>query len=100
MIYTPNLFAKTDELIDLAQVAAKYGGLYTTHIRGEGSNSVQALSEAIEIAEKAGLPGHILHFKMNGQANWGHMAGLIELIQAARDRGSTSPPTSIPTPPA
>jgi len=87
LIYTPNLFARTEELIELAQVATRYGGLYTTHIRGEGSNSVQALSEAIEIAEKAGLPGHILHFKMNGQANWGHMAGLIELIQAARDRG-------------
>ncbi|HEY6290439.1 MAG TPA: D-aminoacylase [Terriglobia bacterium] len=87
LIYTPNLFAKTDELMSLAQVAAKYGGLYTSHIRGEGSNSVQALSEAIEIAEKAGLPGHILHFKMNGEANWGHMAGLIQLIQAARDRG-------------
>jgi len=87
LIYTPNLFARTEELIDLARVAAKYGGLYTSHIRGEGSNSVQALGEAIGIAERAGLPAHILHFKMNGEANWGHMAGLIQLIQDARDRG-------------
>ena len=87
LIYAPNMFAKTEELIELSRVAARYGGLYTTHIRGEGANSVAAISEAIEIAEKAGLPGHILHFKMNGQAHWGHMAGLVKLIQSARDRG-------------
>lgn len=87
LIYAPNMFAKTDELIELSKVAARYGGLYTTHIRGEGSNSVEALNEAIEIVEKAGLPGHILHFKMNGEANWGRMGELIKLIQSARDRG-------------
>ncbi|HEV2379725.1 MAG TPA: D-aminoacylase [Terriglobia bacterium] len=88
LIYAPNMFAKTDELIELSKVAARYGGLYTSHIRGEGSNSVEALNEAIEIAEKAGLPGHILHFKMNGEANWGRMGELIKLIQSARDRGA------------
>jgi len=87
LIYAPNMYAKTDELIDLARVAAKYGGIYTTHIRGEGANSIEAISEAIEIAEKAGLPGHILHFKSNGHANWGRMPELVKLIQAARDRG-------------
>jgi N-acyl-D-amino-acid deacylase len=87
LIYAPNMFAKTDELIEISKVAARYGGLYTSHIRGEGSNSVEALNEAIEIAEKAGLPGHILHFKMNGEANWGRMGELIKLIQSARDRG-------------
>jgi N-acyl-D-amino-acid deacylase len=87
LIYAPNMFAETDELTDLAHAAARYGGLYTTHIRGEGANSAQSLNEAIEIAEKAGLPGHILHFKMNGQANWGRMPDLIKLIEAARDRG-------------
>src|SRR5579859_2416030 len=81
LIYAPNMFAKTDELIELSKVAARYGGLYTTHIRGEGSNSVEAIKEAIEIAEKAGLPGHILHFKMNGEAHWGHMGELVKLIQ-------------------
>jgi len=87
LIYAPNMFAKTSELIDLAREAAKYGGLYTTHIRGEGANSVEAIGEAIEIAEKAGLPAHILHFKSNGQANWGRMPELIQVIQKARDRG-------------
>jgi dihydroorotase/N-acyl-D-amino-acid deacylase len=87
LIYAPNLFASTEELIDLSKVATRYGGLYTTHIRGEGANSTQAIGEAIEIAEKAGLPGHILHFKSNGRENWGRMKDLIALIQAARDRG-------------
>lgn len=87
LIYAPNMFAQTDELIALSKVAARYGGLYTTHIRGEGANSEQSLAEAIKIAYKAGLPGHILHFKMNGQANWGRMPELIKLIDAARQRG-------------
>ena len=87
LIYAPNMFAKRSELIDLAGEATKYGGLYTTHIRGEGANSEEAIGEAIEIAEKANLPTHILHFKSNGQANWGRMAKLIQVIQKARDRG-------------
>lgn len=87
LIYAPNMFARTDELIALARVAARYGGLYTTHIRGEGSNSVPALGEAIDVAREAGVPAHILHFKSNGRANWGRMPELIQVIQAARDRG-------------
>ncbi|HMD99659.1 MAG TPA: D-aminoacylase, partial [Terriglobia bacterium] len=87
LIYAPNMFATTAELIELAGEATKYGGLYTTHIRGEGTNSVEAIREAIEIAEKARLPGHILHFKSNGQANWGRMPELIQVIREARDRG-------------
>ncbi len=87
LIYAPNLFATTDELAALAKVAAQYGGIYTSHIRGEGAAEPAALSEAIEIGRKGGLPVHILHFKMDGQANWGHMAEQVRIIQAARDRG-------------
>jgi len=87
LIYAPNMFAQKEELIDLARVAARYGGLYTSHIRGEGTNSVTAIQELIETAEKAGLPSHILHFKINGQANWGRMSELIGVIEATRDRG-------------
>jgi dihydroorotase/N-acyl-D-amino-acid deacylase len=87
LIYAPNMFAKTSELIELAKVAAKYGGIYTSHIRGEGANWKQAVDEALEIGEKAGLPVHILHFKMDGKANWGKMAEQIKEIQAARERG-------------
>ena len=87
LIYPPNAFAKTDELIELAKVAAKYGGIYTSHIRGESTHRIQAVDEAIQIGEKAGLPVHILHFKISGRANWGLMAAQVEQIQAARDRG-------------
>lgn len=87
LIYAPNMFETTDDLIQLAKVAARYGGIYTSHIRGEGANEPQAVAEAIEIGEKAHLPVHILHFKVTGKPNWGHVADVIKLIQAARDRG-------------
>jgi N-acyl-D-aspartate/D-glutamate deacylase len=87
LIYAPNMFAQTEELIALAQVAARYGGIYTSHIRGEGTHWKRAVDEAIEIGEKGGLPIHILHFKMDSQANWGKMPEQIKEIQAARDRG-------------
>ncbi|HEV2426446.1 MAG TPA: D-aminoacylase [Terriglobia bacterium] len=87
LIYAPNMFAKPDELIALSRVAAHYGGLYATHIRGEGSNSVPAIEEAVSTGERAGLPVHIFHFKSNGRDNWGRMPRLIAAIQAARARG-------------
>jgi len=87
LIYAPNMFETTDDLIQLAKVAARYGGIYTSHIRGEGASEPRALAEAIEIGEKAHLPVHIFHFKMDGKKNWGHMVDQIKIIQAARDRG-------------
>ena len=87
LIYPPNSYMTTDDLIHLARVAVRYGGIYTTHIRGEAANEPRALAEAIEIGEKAHLPVHILHFKMDGKPNWGHMIDKIRIIQAARDRG-------------
>ncbi|MGH9430848.1 MAG: N-acyl-D-amino-acid deacylase family protein [Terriglobia bacterium] len=87
LIYAPNMFETTQDLIPLAKVAAKYGGLYASHIRGEGDNGPVALREAIQIGEQAGLPVHIFHFKMDGKENWGRMADLIQIIQEARERG-------------
>jgi dihydroorotase/N-acyl-D-amino-acid deacylase len=87
LIYPPNSFASTDELIELAKVASRYGGIYTSHIRGEGQHWKQAIDEAIEIGEKARLPVNILHFKIDGQANWGQMTEQVREVQAARDRG-------------
>lgn len=87
LIYAPNMFARTDELIELARVAAKSGGIYTSHIRGEGAHGIESIKEAIEISERGGLPAHILHFKMDGQVNWGRMIDQVKLIQQARDRG-------------
>ncbi|MBZ5516045.1 MAG: D-aminoacylase [Acidobacteriia bacterium] len=87
LIYVPNTFAKTDELVELAKVAASYGGIYATHIRSESGASLRAIEEAIEISEKAGLPAHIFHFKKSGRPYWGQMPAQTERIQAARDRG-------------
>jgi N-acyl-D-amino-acid deacylase len=87
LIYPPNSFAKTDELIELAKVASQYGGIYTSHIRNEGGGVMKAVDEAIAIGEGARLPVHILHIKVAGENNWGRMKELIDHIQAARDRG-------------
>jgi N-acyl-D-amino-acid deacylase len=87
LIYAPNMYANTKELIELAKVAAKYRGIYTSHIRGEGAHGVQAIQEAIQIAIKANVPAHILHFKMDGKDNWGHMGEQIKTIEEARSNG-------------
>ena len=85
--YAPSGFAKTDEVIELAKVAAKYGGIYTSHIRGEGDPLIDAVNEAIEIGEKAGLPVEISHHKAMGMRNWGKVHETLRLMQEARNRG-------------
>ncbi|MGC1613660.1 MAG: D-alanyl-D-alanine carboxypeptidase/D-alanyl-D-alanine-endopeptidase [Candidatus Acidiferrum sp.] len=87
LIYPPNIYAKTDELIALAKVASKYGGLYATHMRSEGASEMQALDEAIRIGREANLPVEVFHLKVSGKARWGNMKKVVATIQAARDSG-------------
>jgi len=87
LIYPPNIYAKTDELIELAKVAAKYGGLYATHMRSEGASETQALAEAMRIGREAHLPVEIFHLKVSGKPRWGNMKNIVANIQAARDSG-------------
>ncbi len=87
LIYPPNIYAKTDELIALAKVASKYGGLYATHMRSEGASEMQALAEAIRIGREANLPVEVFHLKVSGKARWGNMKNVVATIQAARDSG-------------
>lgn len=87
LIYPPNSYAKTDELVALARVAARYGGIYTTHMRGEGAQLLDAVKETISISEQAGLPAHILHLKSSGEKNWGKIRDAVALIEQARARG-------------
>ncbi len=87
LIYPPNIYAKTDELIALAKVASKYGGLYATHMRSEGASEMQALAEAIRIGREANLPVEVFHLKVSGKARWGNMKIVVAAIQAARDSG-------------
>jgi N-acyl-D-amino-acid deacylase len=87
LIYPPNIYAKTDELIALAQVASKYGGLYATHMRSEGASEMPALAEAIRIGREANLPVEIFHLKVSGKPHWGSMKNVVAAIQLARDSG-------------
>jgi len=80
-------YAKTDELIELAKVVSRYGGIYATHVRGEGDTILDSVREAIEIGEKANVPVEIFHLKVAGKNNWGRMPEVIRLIESARARG-------------
>ena len=87
LIYPPAFFAKTDELIELCKVAAKYKGKYTAHIRSEANQLVEAVQETIRIGREAGLPVEIYHLKASGQSNWPKMDQVIAMIEEARRQG-------------
>jgi N-acyl-D-amino-acid deacylase len=87
LIYPPDFFAKTDELIPLASEAAKYGGMYTSHIRSEGSKLYEAVRELISISKKTGIHVEIYHLKEAGKDNWGKLDSLIEIVENARKEG-------------
>ena len=87
LIYPPAFFAKTDELIELCKVAAKYKGKYTAHIRSEGDQLIEAVQETIRISREAGLPAEIYHLKASGEANWSKMDQVFKLIEDARKQG-------------
>jgi dihydroorotase/N-acyl-D-amino-acid deacylase len=87
LIYPPGQYAKTAELIELAKVAARYGGIYATHMRSEGQGEMAALDEAFRIGREAGLPVEIFHLKVSGKSRWGSMPRVVDRIEAARSSG-------------
>jgi N-acyl-D-amino-acid deacylase len=87
LIYVPGTYAKTDEVVALARVAARYGGLYATHMRNEGDGVMDAIRESIRIGEQAGLPVEISHFKISSKRLWGQSTATIGLVREARERG-------------
>ncbi|MCW3093013.1 MAG: aminoacylase [Ferruginibacter sp.] len=87
LIYIPGTYSKTTEIVRLAKVASKYGGIYATHMRDEGDSVTQAISEALEIGREAGMPVEISHFKLSGQQNWGRSKETVAMIIAARNDG-------------
>ncbi len=89
LIYVPGTFAKTEEVVELAKVAAKYDGVYASHIRDEGNGVVEAVKEAINIGEQAKMPVEISHFKISSKALWGQTPTTIGLVEDARKRGLT-----------
>jgi N-acyl-D-amino-acid deacylase len=87
LIYAPNTYAKTPELVALAQESARCGGMYIAHIRSEGDRLLEAVDETIEIAKQSGAPAEIYHFKQSGRDNWSKLDAAIARIEAARAAG-------------
>ena len=87
LIYAPSNYASTDELIDLAKIASKYGGIYASHMRNEGDDEMAALDEAFRIGREANIPVEIFHLKVSGKQNWGKMPQVIAKIEGARANG-------------
>ncbi len=87
LIYVPALYSTTEEIVRLARVAARYEGVYFSHIRDEGDVIEAALEEAFRIGEEASIPVNIWHLKVSKPANWGKMKSVVERIEAARKRG-------------
>lgn len=88
LIYPPASYSKTAELVEMAKVAGRYGGIYSSHVRGEGKELIESIDEAITIGEKGGLPVEIFHLKAAYQPGWGTlMRQAGKTIEAARSRG-------------
>ena len=87
LYYVPGAYAKTDEVVELAKVAARHGGVYATHMRDEGERVVDSVRESIEIGARAGLPVEISHFKVSAKKLWGKSAVTLGLVRDARARG-------------
>ncbi len=87
LIYAPGSFADTEEVIELARIAALHGGIYISHMRDEALGLLDSVQETIRIGEEAGLPAQITHFKAMGKPMWGKSGDAIALIDAAIARG-------------
>ena len=85
--YVPARFAKTDEIVELAQVAHQYGGIYISHQRSEANAIDDSMKEVFEIARRANIPAEIWHFKTAYKKNWGRMPEMLRRIEAARRQG-------------
>lgn len=87
MMMPPGSLATKDDVVRLAKVVARYGGIYSTHIRNEGTDVFAAVKEAIAVAEQARVPVDIIHLKIAEQKLWGRMNEVVALIESARTRG-------------
>lgn len=87
LLYAPGSYSNKEEIAELCQVVAKYNGILSTHIRGEGNNLIPSIQEVLWIAEKVNIPLHISHLKAAGKRNWGKVMEAMEMIEDARSRG-------------
>jgi N-acyl-D-amino-acid deacylase len=87
LIYPPGSYAKTEELIEMCKVAARYQGKYISHMRSEGNHLLEAFGELVRIARQAGIPAEVYHIKAAGQKNWSKIDDLFARIEAAQKEG-------------
>src|SRR5213596_742224 len=87
LIYPPAFYAKTEELIELCKVAAKYKGKYISHMRSEGNQLLQAIDELLRISKEANIPAEIYHIKAAGQPNWNKADAMLAKVEDARKAG-------------
>ncbi len=87
LFYVPGAFAPTEEVVELAQVAARHGGMYISHMRNEADGLLESVAETIRIGEEGGLPTQLTHHKAVGPPNWGKTAESLKMVDAARARG-------------
>ena len=87
LIYPPDFFANTHELITLCKEASKYGGMYISHMRSEGNKLNEAVNELVTIAREANIPAEIYHLKAAGKNNWHKMDSVLQQVESARREG-------------
>ena len=87
LIYIPGAYAPTEEIVALAKVAARYGGIYASHIRDEGERAIQAIEEAVRVGREAEAPVEIAHFKIDNRRLWGASTKTLALIEKSRREG-------------
>ena len=87
LIYVPSMFSTTEELIAIAKVIGTHGGVYASHIRGEGTGLLDSLQEVLKIGREAELPVHVSHFKASGKQAWGSLHLGVKLLEEARATG-------------
>jgi N-acyl-D-amino-acid deacylase len=87
LFYVPGTFTPTEEVIELAKVAARFGGIYISHMRDEAAGVTASVRETITIGEQGGLPTQVTHHKIIGSSNWGQSTATLRLIDEARARG-------------
>ncbi|GAB3931303.1 N-acyl-D-amino-acid deacylase family protein [Larkinella terrae] len=87
LIYTPGTYARTPEIVNLAKMASRYGGVYASHMRNEGQDVKKAIEEAIQIGREANIPVEISHFKVASKPIWGSSTETVAMVEAARREG-------------
>ena len=87
LIYPPDEFVNTDEIVEVCKVVSSFGGIYITHMRSEGDGLLEGVEETLEIARRAKIPAEIYHLKASGERNWHKMPQVLEMIRQARASG-------------